>query len=66
MHKYEVYLIKKTAHLKFIDAESSAHAEQIGYELLANESFENPSDPDWDRYVYVASNFEEERLNESR
>lgn len=66
MPKYEVYLIKKSAHLKFIDAESSAHAEQIGYELLANESFENPSDPDWDRYVYVATNFEERINHESR
>jgi len=53
MPNYEVYLIKKDAQLKIIVAESSDHAEQIGYELLANESFDNPSDPDWDRYVYV-------------
>ena len=60
MPKYEVYLIKKDAQFKIIDADSSAHAEQLGYELLANESFDNPSDPDWDRYVYVATNFEKE------
>jgi len=53
MPKYEIYLIKKEAQFKIVDAESSAHAEQIGYELLVNESFDNPSDPNWDRYVYV-------------
>lgn len=53
MPKYEVYLIKKDAQFKIIDADSFAHAEQLGYELLANEQFENVRFPDWDRYVYV-------------
>lgn len=53
MHKYEVYLIKKDARLVIIDADSFAHAEQLGYELLANEQFQNDTIADWDRYVYV-------------
>ena len=53
MPKYEVYLIKKDAQFKIIDADSFAHAEQIGYELLAKEQFKNVRFPDWDRYVYV-------------
>ena len=53
MPKYEVYLIKKDARLVIIDADSFANAEQSGYDLLANEQFQNDTIADWDRYVYV-------------
>ena len=53
MPKYEIFLIKKIAVQKFVEAENHNHAEEIGYNLLADETFENPTDPDWDSYVYV-------------
>jgi hypothetical protein len=53
MPKYEVYLIKKDARRVVIDADSYAHAEELGYDLLANEQFQNDTIADWDRYVYV-------------
>jgi hypothetical protein len=53
MPSYEVYLIKKDARLMIIDADSFTHAEQLGYDFLANEQFENDTIADWDRYVYV-------------
>ena len=53
MPSYEVYLIKKDARLMIIDADSFTHAEQLGYDLLANEQFQNDTIADWDRYVYV-------------
>lgn len=53
MPKYEIFLIKKIAVQKFVEAEDHNHAEEIGYNLLAEETFENPTDPDWDSYVYL-------------
>ena len=53
MPLYDVYLIKKVAVLKVIGADHHTEAEEKGYDLLANETFEDPSDPNWDSYVYV-------------
>lgn len=57
MPKFEVYLIKKDAQFKVIEATDRNHAEELGYDLLHSETFENPSDPDWDRYVYIDKEF---------
>ena len=53
MPSYEVYLIKKDARLVIIEADDFIHAEQLGYDLLADEQFQNDTIADWDRYVYV-------------
>ena len=58
MPLYEVYLIKKVAQLKVVEALSFEDAEGIGYSLLEKEEFDDPSDPNWDRYVYVAEEVE--------
>lgn len=58
MPLYDVYLIKKIAVLKVIEADSLSHAEEVGYGFLENETFEDPSDPEWDRYVYVSGEVE--------
>jgi hypothetical protein len=54
MPLYDTYLIKKVAVLKVVEADDPQHAEEIAYELLGSETFEDPSDPEWDRYVYVS------------
>jgi hypothetical protein len=60
MPKYEVYLIKKDAQLRIIEAENRFHAEELGYDLLHEETFSSPSDPDWDRYVYIDKELNDE------
>ena len=58
MPLYDVFLIKKVAVLKVIEAENYSEAEEKGYEFLESETFEDPSDPNWDRYVYVSGEVE--------
>jgi len=58
MPKYQVYLIKKVAQLEIIEADDHHQAEDIGYDLLERETFENPYDSNWDRYVYVDKELE--------
>lgn len=53
MPKFDVYLIKKVAVLKVIEAENHTEAEEKGYDLLYVETFENPTDSHWDSYVWV-------------
>ena len=64
MPLYDVYLIKKVAQLKVIEAMSFEDAEAIGYSLLEKEEFNDPSDPNWDRYVYVAEELADHYLAE--
>ena len=55
MPLYDVYLIKKVAVLKVVEADDHMEAEEKGYDLLATETFfENPDDSNWDNYVYVS------------
>ena len=52
MPKYKCYLIKKIAKEIYVDADDVADAESKAWDLLLKENFENPTDLDWDRYVY--------------
>jgi len=60
MPLYDTYLIKKVAVLKVVEADDHYQAEEIAYGLLENETFEDPSDPDWDRYVYLSGEVKNE------